>query len=236
MLIDGAIMNKNQELIKNVEKIKKGYATRFLDSKMQLELKNRLKKDEYQIYYPYKDSEKVIFYSNTSPKVSLLEIVTREKLEHREILGTVFSLGLDDSMFGDIVISSDKYYLYVLDEIKDYVINNLIIINKIRVTLEERDLNILKDFERKYLELEIISSSERIDTVISHLIGINRTKIKDLMKEKDIILNYEVACNISKRLEVGDIFSIRRFGKYRYLGVMKRTKSDNLIIRVNKYM
>ena len=229
-------MNKTQELIKNVEKIKKGEATRFLDSKMQLDLKSKLKKNEYQIYYPYKDSEKVIFYSVSEPKVSVREIVTREKLEHRDILGTVFSLGLDDSMFGDILIKDDKYYIYVLEEIKDYFINNLIMIKKARVTLEERELSILEDYERKYEELEIITSSERIDTVISHLIGVNRARIKDLVQNKDVILNYEIATNISKKLEAGDIFSVRRYGKYKYLGVIKNTKSGNLIIKIDKYI
>ncbi|MBR3660899.1 MAG: hypothetical protein IKN63_03235 [Bacilli bacterium] len=229
-------MNKTRELINNVEKIKKGYSTRFLDSKMQLELKNLLKKNEYQIYYPYIDSEKVIFYNNIEPNVSLLEIVTREKLEHREILGTVFSLGLDDSMFGDIIIDGNKYYIYVLDEIKDYFINNLLMIKKVKVNLEERDLSILENYKRKYEEIEIITSSERIDTVISHLIGINRTKIKDFVQSKYIILNYEVVSNTSKKLEIGDIFSIKRYGKYKYLGIIKYTRSGNLIIKIDKYI
>ena len=227
---------KSWGLVKNIEKIRQGYSTRFLDYKMQLDLKCKLKKNEYQIYYPYKESEKVIFYNDKKPKVALLEIISKEKLEHREILGTVFSLGLDNEMFGDIIINDDKYYIYVLDEIKDYFINNIIMINKSKVTLEERDLSILEDFERKYEEIEIISSSERLDTVISRLIGINRNRIKELVKDKDIILNYQVVLNISKKMEIGDIFSIRRYGKYKYLGIIKTTKSGNLVIKVNKYI
>ena len=227
---------KSWGLVKNIEKIRQGYSTRFLDYKMQLDLKCKLKKNEYQIYYPYKESEKVIFYNDIKPKVALLEIISKERLEHREILGTVFSLGLDNEMFGDIIINDDKYYIYVLDEIKDYFINNIIMINKSKVTLEERDLSILEDFERKYEEIEMITSSERLDTVISRLIGINRNRIKELVKDKDIILNYQVVLNISKKMEIGDIFSIRRYGKYKYLGIIKTTKSGNLVIKVNKYI
>ena len=107
-------MNNNYEIIKNIEKIKNGFPTRFLDNKMQLELKNKLKKNEYNIYYPYIDSEKVIFYDKIKPNISLLEIITKDKLEHREILGSVFSLGLDSSMFGDIVITNNHYYIYAI--------------------------------------------------------------------------------------------------------------------------
>ena len=229
-------MNNNYDVINNIEKIKKGLATRFLDNKMQLEIKRKLKKDEYNIYYPYPDTEKVIFYKNKKPDISLLEIITKDTLEHREILGTVFSLGLDSSMFGDIVITNNHYYIYVLDEIKDYFINNLNLIKKSKVKLEIRDLSILEDYKREYENLEIIVSSERIDTVISHLIGINRNKIKELIKDKDILLNYEVVTNVSKRLISGDIFSIRKYGKYKYIGVIKNTKGGNLVIQIDKYI
>ena len=134
-------MNNNYEIIKNIEKIKNGFSTRFLDNKMQLELKKRLKKNEYNIYYPYLDSEKVIFYQNNKPNIILFEIITKDKLEHREILGSIFSLGLNSTMFGDIVITNNHYYIYVLNEIKDYFINNLIMINKSKVKLESRDLS-----------------------------------------------------------------------------------------------
>ena len=36
-------MNNNYEIIHNLELLKKGYSTRFLDSKMQLELKKKIK-------------------------------------------------------------------------------------------------------------------------------------------------------------------------------------------------
>ena len=69
-------MNNNYEIIKNIEKIKNGYPTRFIDSSMQNELKKKLKKNEYQVYYPYIDAIKVIFYKKIEPKVVLLEIRT----------------------------------------------------------------------------------------------------------------------------------------------------------------
>ena len=232
-------MNNSYEIKSNIEKIRNGYQTRFLDSKMQMELKRILKKNEYIEYLAYKDTEKVIFYKDVKPKVSLLEIVMKtknKKLEHREILGTVFSMGLKDTMFGDIIIDDDKYYIYVLDEIKDFLINNLTSINKNKVILEERDIELLKDYKRKYLELEFIVSSERLDTVIANLIKINRNKVQELVREKDILLNYSLPTSISKKMQIGDIFSIRGFGKYIYGGVIKETKSGKLIVRVNKYV
>ena len=228
-------MNNNYEVIKNIEKIKNGFSTKFLDNNMQNILKSKLRKNEYNIYYPYPDSEKVLFYKDELPKISLLEIISKDILKHQSILGSVFSLGLDQSTFGDIVLFNNHYYIFVLDEIKDYFINNLILIGRNKVKLEERNLNILSDYKREFDNIEIISSSERIDSVISHLINIHRNKIKDLIKDKDILINYEIVSNVSKKFIVGDIFSIRKYGKYKYLGIIKNTKSGNYIIKIDKY-
>ena len=229
-------MNNNREIIHNIELLNNGKSTKFLDLNIQNILKNKLKKKEYNIFYPYPESEKVIFYKNIKPRVSLLEIISKENLEHRKILGSIFSLGIESSVFGDVVIYKNHYYVFVLDEIKDYFINNLLNIGKINVKLEERDLKILDNYEREYQRIEIISSSERIDTVISHLINCNRNKIKNLVKEKDIILNYEFLTNVSKKLIIGDVFSIRKYGKYKYIGVKKETQSGNLVVKINKYI
>ena len=232
-------MNNNYEIVSNIEKLKNGHATRFLDLKLQLELKKYLKKNEYFEYLTYKDSEKIIFYTETKPDVNLLEIIPmikNKKLEHREILGTIFSLGLKDSMFGDIIITDNKYYVFILPEIKEFLKNNLVVINKIKVSLEERDLDTLKDYERQYQSIELIVSSERIDTIIANLIKTNRNKIKDLVKSKNIILNYEVLSNFSKKFQHGDIFSIKGFGKYKYNGIIKETKSGNLVVKIDKYI
>ena len=175
-------MDNSNKIIHNIELLKLGKSTKFLDLNIQKILKNKLKKNEYNIYYLYPESEKVIFYKNNQPKISLLEIITKEELEHRKILGSIFSLGVDSEVFGDIVIYNNKYYVFVLNEIKDYFINNLINVGKIKVKLEERDLNLLSNYKREYQSIEIISSSERIDTIISHLINCNRNKIKDLIK------------------------------------------------------
>lgn len=43
---------------KNLTRLRNGQFTFFLDPKELNEVKSKLKKDEYSIFYPYKDSEK----------------------------------------------------------------------------------------------------------------------------------------------------------------------------------
>ncbi len=220
---------------KNRNKLIHNQPTFFLDPKEQAELKKKLKKESYQIYKPYKDSEKNIFFTTTPPNVTLYEIKSKIPLEHREILGTIFSLNISSELFGDIIITNNHYYIYVLSQIAPYIKNNLITIKNSTVELEEVPLETLKDYQKEYETIQIISSSNRIDTVIARLIKTSRTNIIEKIKSKEIILNYDILKKNSYLLKENDVFSIRRHGKYQYLGITKETKSKNYIITIKKY-
>lgn len=220
---------------KNLNRLYRKEATFFLDPKEQLELAKKLKKEPYQIYKPYPDSEKNIFYIKEEPKVILYEIKSKTPLEHREILGTLFSLNITSELFGDIVITNNHYYIYVLESIAPYIKNNLLLIKNSRIELIEVPLETLKEYHKEYETIEIIASSTRIDTVISRLIQTSRPNIIEKIKNKEIILNYDILKNNSYQLKENDIFSIRRYGKYQYIGIKKETKSKNYIIECKKY-
>ena len=220
---------------KNLNRLYRKEATFFLDPKEQLELAKKLKKEPYQIYKPYPDSEKNIFYIKEEPKVILYEIKSKIPLEHREILGTLFSLNITSELFGDIVITNNHYYIYVLESIAPYIKNNLLLIKNSRIELIEVPLETLKEYHKEYETIEIIASSTTIDTVISRLIQTSRPNIIEKIKNKEIILNYDILKNNSYQLKENDIFSIRRYGKYQYIGIKKETKSKNYIIECKKY-
>lgn len=220
---------------KNVDRIYDGNCTDFLDIRMQDLVRRKIKVD-YNIFSPFEESEKVIYYTLKEPKVVLYEIKSKEKLRHQEIMGSIFSLNLDETLFGDIVIDNDRYFVYLFESIENYFINNFTTVGKNKITLEKLDINYLKNYKRKYEEIEIISTSERIDTIVSRLTNINRKEITDKIKNEEIIVNASPIKNNSYILKKGDIFSIRRFGKYKYLGIIKTTKKDNLIVSIYKYI
>ena len=220
---------------KNLNRLYRKEATFFLDPKEQLELARKLKKESYQIYKPYPDSEKNIYYIKEEPKVILYEIKSKVPLEHREILGTLFSLNITSELFGDIVITNNHYYIYVLESIAPYIINNLLMIKNSHIELIEVPLDTLKDYHKEFETIEIIASSTRIDTVISRLIQTSRPNVIEKIKNKEIILNYEILKNNSYQLKENDTFSVRSYGKYQYIGIKKETKSKNYIIECKKY-
>jgi len=221
---------------KNLTRLKNNQCTFFLDPKELFQVKLKLGKSNYSIYYPYKDSEKNIIYTGNIPKVILYEIVIKTEVRHQDILGSLYSLNIAPELFGDILIIDGKYYLYVLDMIRNYLDTNFTRIKNSSIELIERDLSLLENYERKYERLELIVSSNRIDTVISSICHTGRNVIPDMIKKKEIILNYGFLKDNSYKLKDNDVFSIKRIGKFKYNGVIKNTKSNHLIVEILKYI
>lgn len=221
---------------KNISKIINNKHTNFLDPSILSKVVSKLKEYNYQIYYPYKESDKVILYTKEIPKIRLLEIISYDKLTHREILGSLFGLNIDNELFGDIIIDNNHYYIMVMDSIYDLIIKDYNMVGNKYIKLKEVPLSTINNYQRKYEEIELIVSSIRIDTVISRLIGISRDSVKKIFQDNEIILNYEVLSKINYNLNNNDIFSIRKYGKYKYLGIIKTSKKDNYIIKIYKYI
>ena len=227
---------KNYEILKNVEKLKRGWYTGFIPFDMYLEIKKLLHQDEYNVYYPYKDAEKIILYVDYIPKIHLYEIKSYEKLSHAMILGSLFGLNINPEMFGDIVSFNNKFYLYLLDEINDFVIRELEYVGREKVKLIEVETDFLNNYQREYEKIKMIVPSMRIDAITSKIALENRKGAQTLIKNGFVFVNGKVIEKYDYNVKENDIFSIRRFGKYRFKEIIGQTKKDNYIIIVEKYL
>lgn len=221
---------------KNVEKIIRGESTGFIEVKYIGNIIKKLKGFKYNIYRPFTEATKVIFYTNKLPNIKIYEIISKEKLRHQDILGTLYSLNISDEMFGDVIVNNDKYFIIILEDVENYIKSNLISIKNINVSLVEKNNNCLENYKQKFCEYELIVSSIRIDNVVSKIVNTSRNNINLLFKNKDIMLNYNVVTKCTYMLKENDIFSIRKFGKYKYVGIINNTKKGNYIIKYLKYI
>lgn len=220
----------------NIEKLVNEKHTLFLDQRELSQIQNRVGKNKYKVYYPNKSSEKVILYNNEKPDISLFKIITNEKLRHQDILGSLLGMNISSSYIGDIIIDNDNYYFYIFSSLSNYLKDNLNMIGNKKISLEKIDIDYLKDYERKYEENNLIVSSLRIDTVIANIIKTNRKNVLDKIKNKEVIINYEILKKSSYILKENDIFSIRKYGKYKFIGVVNNTKKNNYVIKYLKYL
>ena len=221
---------------KTINKLYSDGYTFFLNPKELMEVTKHLKKNSYYIYKPYQDSEKNILYLNDEPEIILLEILIPIKVRHQDILGSLYNLGISDNLFGDIIITDNHYYFYIFKNMKTYFEMEFKKVANSHIELIERDIDLLKDYEPKFEEIKIINSSLRIDSVIAKLVQTNRDEVKEMIKDKKIMHNYDILKDNAKLLQEGDVFSIRKIGKFKFDSIMANTKKDNLVLLIKKYI
>ena len=151
-------------------------------------------------------------------------------------MGSLFGLNITGEMFGDIIKYNDNFYVYVLDSISDLVLSEFKNVGNVYIKLEEVDVDYLNNFKREYERIELIVSSLRIDTVISRLIRCNRDLIFDKVKDKDKFVNDVCITKTNGLLKLGDVFSIKRFGNFKFREILGNTKKDYYIIVIDKFV
>ncbi len=223
----------------NIERIidslnNKGY-TNFLVPKELMQIKGKLNKNEYKLYEPYNECTKVILYKKDIPNIKLYRIESNTNLRHQDILGTIFSLGIKEDTFGDIFKYQGDFYIFLMPQIEEYIKYNLLEIKNSKIKLTEVALDIADNFEQEYVIKEYIVSSLRIDNIVSSITNESRNQVLDKFKYKEVILNYDENIKPTRVLKENDVFSIRKYGKYKFSKILKNTKKGGHIIEIKAY-
>lgn len=222
-------------LEKIVEKVLYSNSTNFVEIKYLNRVKKELKNVKYNIYEPFSGATKIILY-NKMPNIKIYEIISNNDLRHQDILGTLYSLNISDEMFGDVVIWNNRYFIIILSSIDNYIKSNLTSIRNSKVDLIEKDPYYLRNYKQEYEECIIIVPSIRVDVIVSKIINSSRSNALEKIKNGDIYLNYELLTKPTYMLKENDIFSIRKYGKYKFLGEINKTKKGSLVIKYLKYV
>ena len=158
-------------------------------------------------------------------------------LTHRDYLGSLLSLGIDQSKVGDILVDSESSaYCFVCEDIAAYICDNLFKIGNKGVTITPIPLAEVADVSRKYLTMELVCASLRTDAVVSAITKLSRQKASELISSGKVKINHRVTDDNSKPLKENDLISIRGFGRFIIRHEGGKTRKDRLHITVDKYV
>ena len=167
-------------------------------------------------------------------KIKIYEILFESDIKtitHRHILGTIMSLGINRNSFGDILITGNNYYLFVSDEISKYIEQNFTMVNHIPLKL--REICDIKDIILpKQIEETINVSSMRLDAIISRTLNKSRNDSSEIITKGLVLINHKECLNVSQNVKINDIISIRHFGRIVVLEILKTTKKDRLVLKI----
>jgi len=199
--------------------------TRYLDSK----------KIKYSVY-PKEDflEKKIIVFGEYLDYITFYKVEINNDINHSSILGTLFSLGLEDDMIGDIFVENGYFYLTSLSRMNEFLNHEFTVVKHYPIKLKKVDKIIL--LQEHFSCFNILVSSYRLDNIVSKIINSSRSIINSKIIDKEILLNYHEVKNSSINLKPGDILSIRRYGKYKIGNNKGLTKKNKFILEIIKYI
>ena len=157
-------------------------------------------------------------------------------ISHRDILGSLISTGLNRNKIGDIYIAEEYIYIIAKKEIEKYVVLNFNRIKNISIDFEPVEMKSVENLSMKFEKSRIITSSMRVDNVVSNLGNMSRGKAQEYMKSGNVKLNWSSDINRNRHLEEGDVLSLRGIGKYKISGIIGHSKKGNIVLEVKKYV
>lgn len=158
-----------------------------------------------------------------------------DKLTHRDFLGAILNLGIERRCIGDIVIIDNVGYVFVKEEIADFIIDSLFRIRHTEVRVSVVDA--LPEGELYRTEARTVQiSSERLDAVVARVFSLSREDAQRLFTKGLVFVNGRCIESTSHTPKPGDKLSVRGHGRMIYRGISGLSRKGKLNVAIELYI
>lgn len=154
---------------------------------------------------------------------------------HRDLLGALMGLGVVREAFGDILVDEDRAYLFVAEEICDFVKANLESAGRAKLTLTEVSPEELRLPEPKGRQMRVTVQSDRLDCVVAAGYDLSRAEVKKRIQAGDVKRNHVEELRPDVTVAEGDVLSVRGHGRMKVLSLDGQTRKGRLAMQVFIY-
>lgn len=159
-----------------------------------------------------------------------------DKLNHRDVLGSLMNLGIERSRIGDIVLKDNEIYVFCDDIICKVICEQL---SKIKHTIVRIDIldNFLDvDISPSFEVINDVVASNRIDCIIAKAYHFSRSEASECLISEKVFVNGKNITNCNQSVKSGDIVSVRGNGRFIFETNDSISKKGKLRITIKKYM
>ncbi|CAH2212777.1 YlmH family RNA-binding protein [Tepidibacter aestuarii] len=227
----------------------KNHDYRYTDFLNPYELKNAIAAlnsiddIKYSVYGGYDGSERKVIYiypyyvseEDIDSPISALTIEGNFKFKevsHKDYLGSILGLGIKREKIGDILIHKSFCQVVVQTDIKDYIILNMTKVARNNISVKEISISEIKKVDINYKEIGFTVSSNRIDSIVSSIYNISRQEANKIISSNRVYVDYEPINNISKKIDVNSLISVRGKGRCIICDIGDVNKKGRLRVKV----
>lgn len=171
-------------------------------------------------------------------QVELLEVIYNQKfhrLSHAQILGTLLhQLGIKREFIGDIIVSEELTAVLIDRRFVSLIEQEVGKLARVPVRWHALDLRqVSLPRQQDGIEKTLILSSLRLDKLLATSLGLSRSRAVDLIEAGQVKVDYVTITQVSRPIEIGQLVSIRGFGRIHLIELVGKTKQDKFKVIAN---
>lgn len=157
-----------------------------------------------------------------------------DKLSHRDFLGALLNLGIRREVLGDILVMENEAYVFCLEDMAEYIVNNL---ERVKHTCVKCEITKdVPDISANMKETNINVASQRLDAVIAEVFRMSRSASLELIRMKKVYVNGRLCENNSRMLKDDEVVSVRGYGRFVYKGLNYVSKKGRSNVKILIYV
>ncbi len=155
-------------------------------------------------------------------------------ITHRDVLGSLMSMGIEREIIGDIKVSDGAAYVVVMKPMVDFLMLNMERIGG--ATIKAERCETMDEVEDRFKEIHGTVPSCRLDAVVAEAFSISRSQAQELVRGGKVRVNHRPVENVSFELKEKDLISMKGYGRARLWELNGKTRKDRQSLLIRKYI
>ncbi len=155
-------------------------------------------------------------------------------LSHRDFLGSMLSCNLERDTIGDILIAETTAQAFVCRRVAAVLEQELMQVGRVGVHVDSSQPVFLSPQDALCPVTGTVASL-RADAIVAFATRLSREKAAQLIRQGRMTCRHTTIETPSAQMQIGDVFSIRGFGKFRIDAVDGVTRKGRYHITIQKY-
>ena len=157
------------------------------------------------------------------------------RLSHRDVLGSILSLGVEREVIGDIIATKEFAKILVDKKLANYFVTNLKQIGGANVETNLDELSEIAPKEERIKEIKATVASLRADSIVAAGFGMSRSKAATEIAADKVKLNWQTVKNAAQSIKEGDVLSMHGRGRLEVAEIRGQTKKGRISVVLKRY-
>lgn len=158
-----------------------------------------------------------------------------QQLTHRDFLGSLLGLGIRRDQIGDILVDDGQAIAIIQAGILPLLQLELKSVGNQAVSLETVPLTFVEPKDSGGSLVRISVASMRFDKIASAGFSVSRSDMAAWIESGQVQLNWRAETRPDRLLSIGDVISLRGFGRIRIVSETGKSRKDRHLLELERY-